>query len=66
MIAGCISETNAEQSSKFQWIYYVGMVDHNRVTEFKTETGTVCVMASAKNDWPVSISCSFDANSHAK
>lgn len=57
---------NADSPEYFQYKYHVGVVHDRQVYEFKTQTGTVCVTMMHRGGYPVSVSCDFSGNSHAK
>lgn len=57
---------NADSPEHFQYKNHVGTVYDREVYEFKTQTGTVCVAMMYHGGYPVSVSCDFSGNSHAK
>lgn len=67
-IGGMLYYSNAQANSKsnFEYNYVVGKMDYRNIYEFKTETGSVCVLVTTGRYDSVALSCDFTANSHAK
>lgn len=67
VLGGCSGSTADATltNENLEYNYRVGEIDNRVVHEFKTVTGTVCILIRGLNG-TTAVSCSFEANQHAK